>query len=75
MDVTRVAEKLSTLEDEIHHLYEHVPFGSHALDAHGIYLHINSLELSWLGYSREEIVSDAGQPAVAAQISACAGSE
>ena len=56
MDVTRVAEKLSTLEDEIHHLYEHVPFGSHALDAHGIYLHINSLELSWLGYSREEIV-------------------
>jgi len=56
MDVTRVTDKLSTLEDEIHHLYEHVPFGSHALDGNGTYLHINSLELAWLGYSREEIV-------------------
>lgn len=56
MDVTRVADKLSTLEDEIHQLYENVPFGSHALDAQGIYLHINALELAWLGYGREEIV-------------------
>ncbi len=56
MDLTRAAEKLGALEDEIHHLYEHVPFGSHALDAQGVYLDINSLELSWLGYSRQEIV-------------------
>jgi diguanylate cyclase (GGDEF)-like protein/PAS domain S-box-containing protein len=56
MDVARLGDKLSTLEDEIHHLYEHVPFGSHALDAQGIYLHINSLELAWLGYSRDEII-------------------
>jgi diguanylate cyclase (GGDEF)-like protein/PAS domain S-box-containing protein len=55
-DVVRVTDKLSTLEDEIHQLYEHVPFGSHALDAQGTFVQINSLELSWLGYSREEIV-------------------
>lgn len=56
VDVTRLADKLGALEDEILHLYEHVPFGSHALDAQGTYVQINSLELSWLGYSREEIV-------------------
>ncbi len=56
MDVTRVIDKLRALEEEIHHLYEHVPFGSHALDAQGTYLQINALELSWLGYSRDEIV-------------------
>ncbi len=55
-NVTRLDEKLGALEDEISLLYEHVPFGSHALDAQGTYQHINSLELSWLGYSREEIV-------------------
>ena len=56
VDVARLTDKLGALEDEIQHLYEHVPFGSHALDAEGTYLHINSLELSWLGYAREEVV-------------------
>jgi diguanylate cyclase (GGDEF)-like protein/PAS domain S-box-containing protein len=56
MDVTLVTDKLSALEAEISHLYEHVPFGSHALDAQGIYQEVNALELSWLGYSRDEIV-------------------
>ena len=56
VDVTRLDEKLGALEEEINQLYEHVPFGSHALDAQGTYQHINSLELSWLGYSCEEIV-------------------
>jgi diguanylate cyclase (GGDEF)-like protein/PAS domain S-box-containing protein len=56
VDVARLTDKLGALEDEIQHLYEHVPFGSHALDAQGTYLHINSLELSWLGYAREEVV-------------------
>lgn len=49
-------DKLSALEEEIYFLYEHVPFGSHALDAKGTYLHINTVELSWLGYPRNEIV-------------------
>lgn len=56
VDATRVDEKFNALEYEIQHLYEHVPFGSHVLDAQGTYLQINSLELSWLGYSREEII-------------------
>lgn len=56
MNVTLVSDKLNALEDEINRLYEHVPFGSHALDAQGTYLHINSLELAWLGYTRDEIV-------------------
>lgn len=56
MGATQMDEKFNALEAEIQHLYEHVPFGSHVLDAQGIYLQINSLELSWLGYSREEIV-------------------
>jgi diguanylate cyclase (GGDEF)-like protein/PAS domain S-box-containing protein len=56
VDVALLAQKLGTLEDEIQQLYEHVPFGSHALDVEGTYLHINSLELSWLGYAREEVV-------------------
>lgn len=56
MDVKRVDDKLAALEDEINHLYEHVPFGSHALDTQGTFLHINSLELAWLGYPRDEIV-------------------
>lgn len=56
MDVTLVINKLSALEDEISQMYEHVPFGSHALDTQGTYLDINTLELSWLGYSRDEII-------------------
>lgn len=48
--------RLTTLEDEVNQLYEHVPFGSHVLDADGTYLQINSLALEWLGYSREQII-------------------
>jgi len=51
-----LADRLSAVDGEIQHLYENVPFGSHALDAQGTFLHINSIELAWLGYSRDEIV-------------------
>lgn len=56
MDVTLVDVKLTTLEAQIQQLYEHVPFGSHVLDAQGTYLQINSIELAWLGYGRDEII-------------------
>lgn len=56
MAATRVSDKLCELEDDINRLYEHVPFGTHSLDAQGTYLHINSLELAWLGYRRDEII-------------------
>jgi len=49
-------EKLSMLESEIDLLFEHVPFGSHTSDIDHVYQQINSLELAWLGYTREEII-------------------
>ncbi len=51
-----VVDKFIGLEAEIDQLYEHLPFGSHVLDAQGIYSNINAVELLWLGYSRHEIV-------------------
>ncbi|NDU80135.1 MAG: EAL domain-containing protein, partial [Ferrovum sp.] len=48
--------KFEELKNEINILYEHVPFGTHSLDTHGTYLSINSQELAWLGYTREEVV-------------------
>jgi two-component system, sensor histidine kinase and response regulator len=43
-------------EDEIHDLYENAPCGYHSLDADGLVLRMNNTELSWLGYSRTEVV-------------------
>ena len=37
-------------------LYEHSPCGFHSLDAKGVFLRINQTELSWLGYTREEVI-------------------
>jgi PAS domain S-box-containing protein len=56
MEVAQSNERLGELEDEVQHLFEHVPFGSHAVDAQGVYLHINSNELAWLGYNLNEVV-------------------
>jgi PAS domain S-box-containing protein len=41
---------------EIMDLYNNAPCGYHSLDADGVFLRINDTELSWLGYSRDEIV-------------------
>lgn len=48
--------KFVVMEGELSQMYEHVPFGYHNLDAEGFYLSINSQELSWLGWEREEVV-------------------
>ena len=56
IEVVQANERLGTLEDEVQHLFEHVPFGSHAVDSQGVYLHVNSIELAWLGYNLSEIV-------------------
>lgn len=42
--------------EEIEDLYNHTPCGYHSVDKNGIFARINNTELSWLGYSREEIV-------------------
>ena len=41
---------------EIMDLYNNAPCGYHSLDADGVFLRINDTELSWLGYSRDEVV-------------------
>ena len=40
---------------EIHDLYNNAPCGYHSLDADGRVVRINDTELSWLGYTREEL--------------------
>lgn len=37
-------------------LYDHAPVGYHSLDENGRFVEINQTELSWLGYSREEVI-------------------
>jgi PAS domain S-box-containing protein len=48
----RVQERTAELSD----LYNHAPCGYHSLDGDGLFVRINDTELSWLGYSREEII-------------------
>jgi PAS domain S-box/PAS domain S-box/PAS domain S-box len=48
----RVQERTNDLSD----LYNNAPCGYHSLDADGLVVRINDTELSWLGYSRAEIV-------------------
>lgn len=43
-------------EQELLDLYEHAPCGFHAIDAEGMFLHVNQTELGWLGYRYEEMV-------------------
>lgn len=62
----RVAERTAQLEEanvelrrfseEIRDLYDHAPCGYHSLDPDGLFLQVNATELSWLGYTREEVV-------------------
>jgi PAS domain S-box-containing protein len=41
---------------EIADLYDNAPCGYHSLDPSGMFVRINQTELSWLGYSRDEVV-------------------
>ena len=52
----RVEKELIAGSREIEDLYNNAPCGYHSLDANGVYVRINDTELSWLGYTREEIV-------------------
>jgi PAS domain S-box-containing protein len=49
-------ERHRRIAAEVRDLYEHAPCGYHSLDKDGVIVRINETELSWLGYSREEIV-------------------
>jgi PAS domain S-box-containing protein len=41
---------------EVHDLYNNAPCGYHSLDSQGLYIRINDTELTWLGYTREEVI-------------------
>jgi PAS domain S-box-containing protein len=49
-------EQLRESAAEIQDLYDSAPCGYHSLDKNGIVRQINSTELDWLGYRREEVV-------------------
>lgn len=49
-------DKLKKYLAEIEDLYENAPCGYHSLGEDGTYLRINNTELSWLGYSRDEVI-------------------
>jgi diguanylate cyclase (GGDEF)-like protein/PAS domain S-box-containing protein len=58
-DVTenrRAEEERRKASEEIEDLYNNAPCGYHSLDKDGIFVRINDTELSWLGYSREELI-------------------
>ncbi len=47
---------MSISEQELIDLYEFAPCGFHSLDADGTFVHINTTELNWLGYARDEVI-------------------
>ena len=50
------AHDIRQAADEIRDLYNHAPCGYHSVDTHGTFVRINDTELSWLGYTREEVI-------------------
>lgn len=55
-------EERLRLERELEDLYERAPCGYHSVDAEGLIVRINATWLSWLGYSREEVVGRMRHP-------------
>jgi len=58
-DVTEaktVAAAAQRSEAELRDLYDRAPCGYHSLDASGTVVRMNETELSWLGYSRDEVI-------------------
>jgi len=45
-------DSLAVVDD----LYRNAPFGYHSLDGDGVVTRMNDTELSWLGYTREEVI-------------------
>jgi PAS domain S-box-containing protein len=59
MDITerkRAEEALAEQAMLIQDLYNHAPCGYHSLDSDGYIVQINDTELTWLGYTRDEVV-------------------
>lgn len=49
-------QKLNHYAEEVEDLYNRAPCGYHSLDKDGMFVRINDTELSWLGYTRDELI-------------------
>jgi diguanylate cyclase (GGDEF)-like protein/PAS domain S-box-containing protein len=54
--VLTYTERIAALEETIDEVFEGVPFGAHSVAADGTYARINSVELAWLGCTRNEVI-------------------
>jgi PAS domain S-box-containing protein len=52
----RARYELERMAGELRDLYDTAPCGHHTLDAAGIFLAVNEIELGWLGRRREELI-------------------
>ena len=52
----KIEEELIQSAQEIHDLYSNAPCGYHSLNADGCIVRVNDMEISWLGYTREELI-------------------
>jgi len=50
------ADALQKSAEEIRDLYDHAPCGYHSVDKDGFFVRVNDTELSWLGYTRDEMI-------------------
>ncbi|CAG7857373.1 hypothetical protein MCAMS1_02170 [biofilm metagenome] len=50
-----MTQQLSDYADQIKDLYNHTPCGQHSLNAEGVFVNINDVELEWLGCERDEV--------------------
>ncbi len=48
--------RLSKTAGELSDLYNNAPCGYHSLDKDGVFVRINNTELTWLGYTRDEVI-------------------
>ncbi|CAM3668987.1 sensor domain-containing diguanylate cyclase [Roseateles saccharophilus] len=62
-DVTQRKElklQLEAINAQVLDLYDNAPCGYHSLNAEGKFVHINAVELSWLGCTRDEVIGRLG---------------
>ncbi len=55
-DTASLETALAGLSGQLDSLFDSVPFGSHRVDAGGLYSSVNERELAWLGRRRDELV-------------------
>lgn len=52
-----ILKEQDQIRQELEDLYNNAPCGYHSLNAEGTIVRINDTELSWLGYSRDEVLN------------------